>query len=387
MVSSPFEFATAARIVFGAGKIKEIGPISAQLGKHVLVVQGGNRARTSPLLNALEEVRIGFSSTDIRGEPAIEDIVEGVRRAREINCDLVVGIGGGSVIDSAKAIAALATNTGEVLDYLETVGSGKPITVPALPCIAIPTTAGTGAEVTRNAVLASRKHKVKASLRSPYLLPRVALVDPELTYDLPPALTASTGLDALTQLIEPFVSIRATPLTDALCVEGIRRAAQSLQRAYELGNVPDARHDMAIASLFGGLALANSGLGAVHGFAAPIGGMFSAPHGAVCAALLPYVMEINIRALEGRGKNGDSLVRYAKVAAIVTGSEKAAPSDGIAWIRNLCHALKIPRLQTFGITEGDVPLLVEQAAKASSMKANPVVLTKEELTETLLRAI
>jgi alcohol dehydrogenase class IV len=387
MVNAPFEFATAARIVFGAGKIKEIGPISAQLGKHVLVVQGGNRARTSPLLNALEEVRIGFSSTDIRGEPAIEDIVEGVRRAREINCDLVVGIGGGSVIDSAKAIAALATNTGEVLDYLETVGSGKPITVPALPCIAIPTTAGTGAEVTRNAVLASRKHKVKASLRSPYLLPRVALVDPELTYDLPPALTASTGLDALTQLIEPFVSIRATPLTDALCVEGIRRAAQSLQRAYELGNVPDARHDMAIASLFGGLALANSGLGAVHGFAAPIGGMFSAPHGAVCAALLPYVMEINIRALEGRGKRGDSLVRYAKVAAIVTGSEKATPSDGIAWIRNLCHALKIPRLQTFGITEGDVPLLVDQAAKASSMKANPVVLTKEELTETLLRAI
>lgn len=387
MVSAPFEFATAARIVFGAGKIKEIGPISAQLGKHVLVVQGGNRDRTSPLLNALEEVRIGFSSTDIRGEPAIEDIVEGVRRAREINCDLVVGIGGGSVIDSAKAIAALATNTGEVLDYLETVGSGKPITVPALPCIAIPTTAGTGAEVTRNAVLASRKHKVKASLRSPYLLPRVALVDPELTYDLPPALTASTGLDALTQLIEPFVSIRATPLTDALCVEGIRRAAQSLQRAYELGNVPDARHDMAIASLFGGLALANSGLGAVHGFAAPIGGMFSAPHGAVCAALLPYVMEINIRALEGRGKRGDSLVRYAKVAAIVTGSEKATPSDGIAWIRNLCHALKIPRLQAFGITEGDVPLLVEQAAKASSIKANPVVLTKEELTETLLRAI
>jgi alcohol dehydrogenase class IV len=387
MVTAPFEFATAARIIFGAGKIKEIGPIAAQRGENVLAVHGGNKTRISPLLDALEQAKVAFTSSEIHGEPAIEDIVEGVRQAREINCDLVVGFGGGSVIDAAKAIAALTTNTGEVLDYLETVGGGKPITVPALPCIAIPTTAGTGAEVTRNAVLASRKHKVKASLRSPYLLPRVALVDPALTHDLPPALTASTGLDALTQLIEPFVSIRTNPLTDALCVEGIRRAAQSLQRAYELGNVPDARHDMAIASLFGGLALANSGLGAVHGFAAPIGGMFSAPHGAVCAALLPHVMEINIRALEGRGKNGHSLVRYAKVAAIVTGSEKAAPSDGIAWIRNLCRALKIPRLQIFGITEGDVPLLVEQAAKASSMKANPVVLTKEELTEILRRAI
>jgi alcohol dehydrogenase class IV len=387
MVTAPFEFATATRIVFGSGKLKEIGPTAARLGKHVLLVQGGNLARTSPLLSALEEAKIGFSSFEVRGEPAIEDIVEGVRRAREAGCDLVVGFGGGSVIDTAKAIAALATNTGDVVDYLETVGSGKPITIPALPCIAIPTTAGTGAEVTRNAVLASRKHKVKASLRSPYLLPRVALVDPQLTHDLPPALTASTGLDALTQLIEPFVSVRANPLTDGLCVEGIRRATRSLQRAYELGSVPDARHDMALASLFGGLALANSGLGAVHGFAAPIGGMFSAPHGAVCAALLPHVMEINIRALSERAKNSDSLVRYAKVAAIVTGSEKATLSDGIAWVRDLCQKLKIPRLQAFGITEGDVPLVIEQAAKASSMKANPIVLTNEELTETLLRAI
>jgi alcohol dehydrogenase class IV len=387
MVTAPFEFTTAARIVFGSGKLKEIGPIAANFGKHALVVHGGNPARTLPLLSALEEAKIGFSSFEARGEPAIEDIVEGVRRAREADCDFVVGFGGGSAIDTAKAIAALTTNTGEVVDYLETVGIGKPITIPALPCIAIPTTAGTGTEVTRNAVLTSRKHKVKASLRSPFLLPRVALVDPRLTYDLPPELTASTGLDALTQLIEPFVSVRANPLTDALCVEGIRRAARSLQKAYEVGNDPDARQDMALASLFGGLALANSGLGAVHGFAAPIGGMFSAPHGAVCAALLPHVMEINIRALDERAANGDSLVRYAKVAAMVTGSEKANLNDGIAWVRDLCQKLKIPRLQAFGISESNVALLVEQAAKASSMKANPIVLTHEELSETLTRAI
>jgi len=350
-------------------------------------VQGGNPARTQPLLSAVEEAKIGFSSFEIRSEPAIEDIVQGVRKAREAKCDLIIGFGGGSVIDSAKAIAALTTNPGEVVDYLETIGSGKPLTSAGLPCIAVPTTAGTGAEVTRNAVLASRQKKVKASLRSPYLLPCVALVDPEVTYCLPPSLTASTGLDALTQLIEPFVSVRANPLTDALCVEGIHRAARSLQKACQEGNDPDARQNMALASLFGGLALANSGLGAVHGFAAPIGGMFPAPHGAVCAALLPYVMEVNIRALRGRAAHSDSLIRYAKIAIIVTGSEKADVRDGIKWVRDLFHTLKVPRLQAFGIKVTDVALLVEQAAKASSMKANPIVLTHEELTETLTRAI
>jgi alcohol dehydrogenase class IV len=228
---------------------------------------------------------------------------------------------------------------------------------------------------------------VKASLRSPHLLPRVALVDPELTYGLPPALTASTGLDALTQLIEPFVSVRSNPFTDALCLEGIRRAARSLQRAYEEGSDHDARQDMALASLFGGLALANSGLGAVHGFAAPIGGMFSAPHGAVCAALLPHVMEINIRALRLRASNSDPLNRYAKIAAILTESEKADVKDGIKWVRDLCHTLKIPPLRAYGVQEKDVAIVVEHAVKASSMKANPITLTNEELTESLTRAI
>ena len=210
--------------------------------------------------------------------------------------------------------------SGELLDYVEIIGRGQALTKPSAPFIAIPTTAGTGSEVTRNAVLASPEHRVKVSLRSPLMLARVALVDPELTYDLPPALTASTGLDALTQLIEPFVCLRANPMTDGLCVEGMRRAARSLRVAFTDGQNKSAREDMAVASLFGGLALANAGLGAVHGFAGPIGGMFPAPHGAVCAALLPHVMTANIRALRQRAPGSEALRRYDKVARLLTGS-------------------------------------------------------------------
>ena len=231
----------------------------------------------------------------------------------------MIGLGGGSAIDAAKAIAALAANGGDPLDYLEVVGRGRSLTQPSLPCIAIPTTAGTGAEVTRNAVLASPEHGIKASLRSATMLPRLALVDPELTYSLPAAVTASTGLDALTQLIEPFTSSKANPLTDALCREGMMRAARSLRTAYEDGRDAAAREDMALASLFGGLALANAGLGVVHGFAGPVGGTFHAPHGAVCAAFLPHVMAVNARALRTRQPGSAALARYDEIARILTG--------------------------------------------------------------------
>src|ERR1035438_332507 len=196
------------------------------------------------------------------------------RQAQDAACDVVISIGGGSAIDAGKAVAIVATNGGEPLEFLDVVGKGRAIVVPPLPFIAVPTTAGTGSEVTRNAVLGSTEHGVKASLRSPLMLPQVALVDPELTYGLPAAITADTGLDALTQLIEPYVSIRANPLVDAICVAGIERIASALRRAYHNGADRDARHEMALASLFGGLALANAGLGVVHGFAAPLGGLW-----------------------------------------------------------------------------------------------------------------
>jgi alcohol dehydrogenase class IV len=218
-------------------------------------------------------------------------------------------------------------------------------------------------------------------------LPRLALVDPELTHSLPAAITASTGLDALTQLIEPFVSARANPMTDALCIDGIRRAARSLRRAVEESHNVAAREDMALASLFGGLALANAGLGAVHGFAGPIGGMFPAPHGAVCAALLPHVMSANVTALRIRAPREVALGRYDEVARLLTGRADATAADGIAWIRGLVGALGIPPLRTYGITRDDVSGVVDAAQKASSMKANPLALTDEELRAILSAAL
>jgi alcohol dehydrogenase class IV len=235
--------------------------------------------------------------------------------------------------------------------------------------------------------LGSPEHRVKVSLRSPLMLPRLAIVDPELTYDLPPALTASTGLDALTQVLEPFVSPLANPLTDAICREGLQRVARALRRAYEHGGDVTARQDMALASLLGGLALANAKLGAVHGFAAPFGGMFPAPHGATCAALLPHVMAINVQALQARDPDHQALRRYAEAAQLLTGHDRATAGDGVTWAQALCRELQVPGLSTYGLTEADFPMLIEKAAKSSSMKGNPIELTAEELGEILSRAL
>jgi len=378
-----FEFATATRIVFGAGALREVGLIAKDFGHRALIVTGRSAGRASALNRLLGEQGIARWTLSIPGEPKIEDVEHGIQLARGEGCDLVIGFGGGSAIDAAKAIAALRTNEGDVLDYLEVIGRAKPLLNPPLPVIAIPTTAGTGAEVTRNAVLASPEHRVKVSLRSPLILPRVALVDPELTYDLPPELTASTGLDALTQLIEPYVSCKANPLTDSICAEGIRRAAHSLRRVFDVGADKSAREDMALASLFGGLALANAGLGAVHGFASPIGGMFPAPHGAVCAALLPHVMETNLTALRARALGSEALRRYDDVARLLVGNDRVGAADGVAWVEHLCSHLKILPLHRYGITADDAPSIVAAALKASSMKANPIELTTQELRETL----
>ena len=382
-----FEFATAQKIVFGSGAIKEVGSLALGLGRCALVVTGRAAGRAEVLFKLLKNQGVAAHGFSVSGEPDITTIERGVAQAKTAGCDLVAGFGGGSAIDGAKAIAAMLTNEGQVLDYLEVIGGGKTLTKPSAPFIAIPTTAGTGSEVTRNAVIASPEHRVKVSLRSPLMLARLALVDPELTYGLPPSITASTGLDALTQLIEPYVSSRANPLTDALCIEGMRRAARSLRVAFEDGQTPGAREDMAVASLFGGLALANAGLGAVHGFAGPIGGMFPAPHGAVCGALLPHVMEINLRALRLRESANQGLARYEHVARLLIGNSNSTADEGVAWVRELVLALQVPRLGFYGITSADSGALVDQASKASSMKANPIALTQEEMTEALQRAL
>ncbi len=387
MSSLRFEFATANRILFGPGALHEAGPAAASLGRRALVVTSSDSTRAGPLLMALEAQGLTCVIFTVKGEPSIEMARRGTRLAAEAKADLAIGFGGGSAIDAAKAIAALAANGGDPLDYLEVVGRGQALNKPSLPTIAIPTTAGTGAEVTRNAVLAVPEQRIKVSLRSPTMLPRVAIVDPELTRSLPPDVTASTGLDALTQLIEPFTSGRANPLTDALCREGIVRAARSLPRVYRDGNDIGAREDMALASLFGGLALANAGLGAAHGFAGPVGGMFPAPHGAICAALLPHVMAVNVAALASRQPEGAASLRYDEVARLLTGDDAARADDGIAWVRALCADLGVPPLRAYGVTAGDVPTLVEKTAVASSTKANPIALTKDELTQILERAL
>ena len=382
-----FEFATATRILFGAGTAKDAAPAAKEMGQRAFFVTGSSRERCRPVADQLASIGVDAVSFPVAGEPDIGLVQRGADLARTAGCDLVIALGGGSVIDAGKAIAALLTNEGAVIDYLEVIGKGRLILRPSAPFIAVPTTSGTGSEVTRNAVLSSHEHRVKASMRSPLMLPRLAIVDPELTYDLPPAITASTGLDALTQLIEPYVSSRANPMTDAFCIEGISRASRSLRRAFECGTDAAARTELAFASLMGGLALANAGLGAVHGFAAPIGGMFAAPHGAVCAALLAPGMAANIRALRERAPGSDFLARHQRVAAMLTGNPAAAPEDGPAFLADLCAELSIPPLRAYGIRASDFPALVERASRASSMKGNPIPLTGTELEAILVDAV
>ena len=382
-----FEFATAGRIVFGPGAAVQSASGLAARGKVVFVLTGSQPNRHADVLDALDAAQVTCVTFAVSGEPTTKTVANAVVSARHVQAQIVIGIGGGSVLDAAKAVAALLTNGGALEDYLEVVGAGQPLQKPAAPCIAIPTTAGTGAEVTRNAVLSVPDQRVKVSMRSPYLLPRLAIVDPLLTHSMPPALTASTGLDALTQLAEAFVSNKANPLTDSLCREGLQRAACSLRRAFENGDDAEARQDMALASLFSGLALANAKLGAVHGFAGPLGGMIDIPHGVVCGKLLPFVTEANVRTLQDREPDAPALARYDEIARLLTGNSDAKAPDAVAWTHDLCAALQLPGLRQFGLTEAHLPQAVAKAANASSMKGNPIQLTDDELQAILTKAL
>ena len=382
-----FEFATANRIIFGCGTIKEVSPLAAHMGSRALVITGSTVARAAGLIEQLQNHGVHVITFQVPSEPTTDIIIEGTTLARIEKCDLVIGIGGGSVIDAGKAISALITNYGDLFDYLEVIGRAQPITIPPAPYIAIPTTAGTGTEVTKNAVIISAKHKVKVSMRSPLMLPELVVVDPELTYSMPQAVTASTGLDALTQLMEAFVTLKANPLIDGICREGLVRAARSIKAAYEDGSNTSAREDMALASLFSGIALANAGLGAVHGFAAPLGGEFDAPHGVICARLLPIVMETNVLALNGRNPQSTALMRYDELARILTGKSHAGAQDGVSFIQELCKELNIPGLSSIGLTPDDIPEIVSKARRASSMKGNPIELTENELSDILKKSL
>lgn len=378
-----FEFATATRIVFGAGSVRSLGALAAPLGRRVLVVTGRTPSRAAPVLEALRHADLAIETLSIAGEPTTDAVAEAVSRARRQPPDLIVGVGGGSAIDAAKALAGLIPSSSDLFDHLEVVGRGRALEAPPLPWIAVPTTAGAGAEVTRNAVLTSPAHRVKASLRSPLLLARLAVVDPELALGLPPDITAATGLDALTQLIEPYTCARTNPVVDVLCELGLRHSARALRLACTEGRDLGARTDLALAALCGGLALANAGLGVVHGLAAPLGGAYPAPHGAVCAALLPHALRTNLAALRSRSPDSDRIGRYDRIAVLLTGRPDATAEQGLGWIERLVGDLRIPRLRDFGVGRAAFPDLAARAAAASSMKANPIPLLPAEIVALL----
>jgi alcohol dehydrogenase class IV len=384
VTAAPFEFATAGRIKFGAGRAAELPAVLAGLGSRVLVCTGTDPARHAGLLAGLGLPAAVFP---VAGEPTDELARAGVAAAREHGADVVVAIGGGSVIDAGKAVAMLVANGGDPLDYLEVVSSGREITRPAAPCVAVPTTAGTGAEVTANAVLTVPAHRIKASLRSPLMIPRVALVDPLLTVSCPPPVTAASGLDALTQCLEPFVSVRASPLTDGLAREGLRHASTGLRAAYADGSDLAARADMATCSLLGGIALANAKLGAVHGLAGVVGGTADVPHGMACAALLAPVIEANVQALRCAAISHPVLDRYTEAARLLTGNPAACIEDGLGWIRETVGLLAVPGLGTFGLEPGHVDEVAAKAMSSSSMQGNPVVLSPDDLTAILRQAL
>ncbi len=378
-----FEFATAQRILFGPGEMARLPELISGLGNKAALVTGSNAERVGPIFQTLKAAGVEPAAFSVKGEPTVARIAKLAAGARDLGCDFVVAFGGGSVIDAGKAIAALLTNTRDLMDYLEVVGKGEPFTADPAPCVAIPTTAGTGAEVTRNSVLLSEEHGVKVSMRHPKMLPTIALVDPELTRSMPPDVTASTGLDAFTQLLEAFVSKKANPLTDGICREGLKRAARALYKAYIHGDDLAARTDMAFASLCGGLALANAGLGAVHGFAGPIGGMFKAPHGMVCASLLPAATETTYEALKERDPENPAVKKYEEAARLMLQNDAATIGEAITRLKNICTQMFVPGLAECGVKESDFPAIVAKAKNASSMKGSPIQLTDAELADIL----
>jgi alcohol dehydrogenase class IV len=376
---STFDLALPRKVMFGPGRADELAGLLPTLGAKVVLFTGSDPARHRHLLGEVEPVAV----VTVTHEPTVDDARAAIESARTAGADAVVAIGGGSVIDLAKVIAVLLGNGTDPLDHLEIVGRGVPIERPAVPYVAVPTTAGTGAEATANAVLRSPEHGIKASLRSPHMLAAVALVDPLLTLGCPPAVTASSGLDALTQCLEPYVTPKANPATDAVAAQGLRRGARSLRRAYEHGDDREAREDMALCSVFGGVALANAKLGAVHGLAGVVGGMVDAPHGAVCAALLAPVVEANVRALRERDPDAPAVGRYTEVARLLTGDGGASVADAVDWLRTTVSALDVPPLGAVGLQSAQYPEVAEKASRASSMQGNPVRLSEDELVAVL----
>ncbi len=380
---NPSDFATAGRIIFGLGKIDQFPSLVDSWGKRVFLVRGKSRSYGNRFFEILDNSKLEVTEFAVGHEPDVETVDRAVKLAREKECEFVVSFGGGSVIDTGKAVSALLNNDGELLDYLEVVGKGQPLKNPTKQFVAIPTTAGTGSEVTKNAVISVPDKRVKVSMRSNFMLPDIALVDPQFTLELPQEITATAGMDAFIQVVEPYVCNTPDPMVDMFCRDAIPRAAEYLRETYKDGSNEKARINMSWVSLMGGLSLANAKLGAVHGFAGPIGGMFDAAHGVICAALMPAVMKVNCELLESKGGSEDTLLRYREVAHWVTGNDNAQIQDAVEWFDDLGKTLNIQSLSSFGVQPSDFPAIIEKSGRSSSMKGNPIKLTDGDMARIL----
>ena len=376
-----FQFMTSTKIIFGDGALPASLSLFNQYGYSVLLVTGNTLERTSLVTDYLDAQSMRYQHISVSGEPNIKMVEEAATSARRFKPDMVVAMGGGSAIDMGKALAAVLPNQGNLYDYVEVVGRNVPLKTKPLPFIAIPTTASTGAEVTKNAVLKSGQDQVKISLRSPDMLADVAIVDPALTHGTNPYLSGRGAMDAFTHLMEAYVCGEPNPLTDMICEEGLRKLSRSVIQAC-IYDEPQARSDLAFASMLGGMAITNAKLGAAHGLASALGGKISAPHSVITARLAPFVMLENIAVAKEQQRN-DILARYQRIAQIVTGNVEAKEEEAIAWLSEVLDTLKLPSLLEFGVCEAQFDEVSADALKSVAIKGNPLPLNQERLVHIL----
>ncbi len=389
---TPFSIGRLPRIEFGPGSLAKLPAIAANYGRRLLIVVGARSFLESPhsetLFGALREQGCSLDFVPVAGEPSPELVDEAVRAWRDLHIDAVIGIGGGSVLDAAKAIAGLLRPGNSVMDHLEGVGPEKPYQGPATPFIAAPTTAGTGSEATKNAVLTRHgADGFKKSFRDDKLMAEYAIVDPDLLATCPPELIAANGMDAFTQLLESYVSTRSNPFTDALAMAGIQAAHEGLIAWYEGGaDAAKGREKMAFASLLSGICLAQTGLGSVHGLAQPLGSLFPIPHGVVCGTLVAAASRVNIEVMQARDPNNPALAKYAQVGRLFRGDSGVGEVEALESLLSSLDAwtctMKLPSLPTLGVSEADFPRIVANC-RGSSMKTNPVVLSDDEVRRIL----
>ena len=397
MQFTPFSISRLPRISYGSGRINEVPALAAAYGQIALLVTGKQSfcatSRWQPFIQSLETRGMRWLHFTLSGEPSPSLVDQAVSQFRNEEVDVVIAIGGGSVLDAAKAIAGLLPHGNSVIDHLEGVGRNIPYHGPSTPFIAVPTTAGTGSEATKNAVLSvPGRDGFKKSFRDECLIPEYAIIDPDLIASCPRELVAADGMDAFTQLLESYVSLKANPFIDALAWSGMSAVKDGLFAAWE-GKEPAASEGhsaMAYAALLSGMTLAQVGLGSVHGLASPLGAYFPIPHGVVCGTLVGAATEINIKAIQEREPENKALAKYAEVGRLLTGhtemDDATAHLSLIALLAEWSERLELPRLNGYGITSADFPLIVANS-RGSSMQTNPIVLTDAEINAILVQRL